>query len=312
MKRVILGTGPVGMSLMEAEIARGNPVLLVNRKGFVREELPDGVQIAGLDAADPQALGEVLDGADIVYHAMGLPAAEQAEGLPRLMQSVVQAVIQQNNTLVYVDTLHAYGDAGGVPISESTPERAGFPLAELRKSLARTLQDAHYSRKLKMVIARSAEAYGPRVLEGSLGRSVFTPLLDHKAATVPGDLDLPHSYAYIRDLARNTATLAESPEAWGKVWHLPCSSPITRQQIFDILRDMLSRNVDVNTFTGKTGLFGWFNDVPPVWRDLMYQFNKPFVSNHTRFATTFGERCTAFPQGLWETLEWYRRNGLGA
>jgi nucleoside-diphosphate-sugar epimerase len=137
-------------------------------------------------------------------------------------------------------------------------------------------------------------------------------LLDHKPAIIPGDLDLPHSYAYVKDMAKNASILADNPESFGKVWHLPCSNAITQRQIFDILRDMLSRNPEIKTYTGKSGLFGMVNDVPMAMRDFMYQYNRPFVSNHTRFATTFGERCTPHPQALWETLEWYRRNGLGA
>lgn len=311
MKRVILGTGPMGMAVMEAELARGHELVLVNRSGFVREHLADQVRVLGLDIADSSALADALSGAELVYHCAGSPVETWQDTLPVLMKAVITAASTTGVPVIYLDSMLPYGDASGIPISEITPELAGFPAAELRKSLARQLMDAHFAGKLKAIIARAPDAYGPRVLKGPLGKQVFASLIKNHAALVPGRIDIPHSFSYSKDIGRNLSILGDSPEARGKVWHLPSSPAITQQQLFDILRDMLSRNIAISTFGGKSGLAALFQTVPKEWKYLMYQYEKPFVCNHTKFSTTFGERCTAHPQALWETLEWYRRHGLG-
>ena len=50
-----------------------------------------------------------------------------------------------------------------------------------------------------------------------------------------------------------------------------------------------------------------FNDDLKTVEDILYRFEKPYIVNHSRFATTFGERVTAHEQALFETLEWFKR-----
>jgi len=309
MKRVVLGTGPWGLSVMQEEAAQGNEVVMINRSGFIREPLPAGVRIEAADIGDSAALSAVLQDADLVYHCAGTAVADWPTALPAYMDALISAAIQQQTAVVYADNLWAYGDSGGMPMSEISPENAHFPLAILRKELARRLLDTQFAGKLKVMIVRSPDFYGPRVRNSALGSKVFANLLAGKPATMIGKLDIPHSYAYIRDVGKNTVLAAGSPEAFGKIWHLPTAGPITQQQILDILRDMLSRNVHANCVS--SGFGAGFNPEFKAWKDVMYQYERPYVINHSRFSTTFGERCTAHTQALWETLDWYRKSGLG-
>lgn len=174
--------------------------------------------------------------------------------------------------------------------------------------MARLVLDAHRQGAIQALIARCCTLYGPRVTKSPLGEAVFTPVVAGKPARMIGRLDMPHAFTYVKDLARSVAILSEHDEAWGHVWHVPCPQPITQQQILDILRDMVSRSVTADTLSSRFfGLKSAFNPALKQFGDLMYRFEKPYVVNHSRFSTTFGERTTFHTQALFETLEWYKQ-----
>ena len=54
-RNVILGTGPLGLAVMDELVARGRQVALVNRRGQVAEPLPDGVGLSATGSASADA-----------------------------------------------------------------------------------------------------------------------------------------------------------------------------------------------------------------------------------------------------------------
>ncbi len=42
---IVLGSGPVGLAVMDELVARGRRVIVANRSGQVKESLPNGVKI---------------------------------------------------------------------------------------------------------------------------------------------------------------------------------------------------------------------------------------------------------------------------
>jgi len=311
MKRVILGTGPWGLAVMQEEASKGNDLILVNQSGLVREPLSPNVKTVACDIRDAKSLAAILDGADRVYHCAGRPYDHWLSDLPAMMDGVIAAASQTGTDIVYADNLYSYGDAHGTPISEITPELAGFPKAEVRKAIAHTLLDAHFSAKVKAIILRAPDFYGPRAINTAIGLRVFGNLIAGKPVQMLGNPDMPHSFVFIKDAARNTILAADEPSAYGKVWHLPCAQPITQQQVLEIIKGMLSQPISVS-YTGRRGLgfAAMFNPELKELKDIMYQFDSPYVTNHSRFSTTFGERVTPHDHALWETLDWFRRSGL--
>ncbi|MCB0161183.1 MAG: hypothetical protein KDD83_23775, partial [Caldilineaceae bacterium] len=61
---VILGTGPLGLAIMDVLTARDLPVTLVNRSGKVGESLPAGVTVKATDLYDPANVRTVCAGHD--------------------------------------------------------------------------------------------------------------------------------------------------------------------------------------------------------------------------------------------------------
>ncbi len=61
---VVYGTGPVGMSVMEALVHRGRRVRMINRSG--EASVPEGVEVVGGDATDKAFAREASEGASVV------------------------------------------------------------------------------------------------------------------------------------------------------------------------------------------------------------------------------------------------------
>ena len=61
-KNVIIGTGPLGLWVMDELLAKGRQVTLVNRSGRVSETLPENVQLKTADCTDPAQVRQVCGG----------------------------------------------------------------------------------------------------------------------------------------------------------------------------------------------------------------------------------------------------------
>ena len=84
-QHVIFGTGAIGLATLDALLRRGETVRMVNRSGHAR--VPDGVEVVGGDAADPQFTIDVTRGARVVYQTLNPPYAAWAEQFPACRQA---------------------------------------------------------------------------------------------------------------------------------------------------------------------------------------------------------------------------------
>lgn len=79
---VVFGTGPVGISVMEALMqGGGHRIRIVNRSGKAR--VPDGVEVLGCDATDEAFAREASEGVSVVYLALNPPYDKWPELFPR-------------------------------------------------------------------------------------------------------------------------------------------------------------------------------------------------------------------------------------
>ena len=64
---VILGSGQLGLAIMDELVADGKPVKLVNRSGRVNEKLPAGVMLETADATNSDEVARATAGAEVVF-----------------------------------------------------------------------------------------------------------------------------------------------------------------------------------------------------------------------------------------------------
>jgi len=309
VKQVILGTGQLGLAIMDELVAAGLPVKLVNRSGKLNEPLPAGVILETADCTNAQDVARVTAGAEIVYFCVQPAYHQWPEKFPPLAAGIIAGVSGKGIKLVFGSNCYMYGPTNGQPIHEDLPYVAQTRKGVARAQVANMLLAAHEAGKCQVTIGRASDFYGPRVTDSMAGEMLFEAALAGKTANLTGDLDQPHTLTYIRDFARALVTLSQHDEAYGRFWHVPNAETITPRQFMQLVEAELGHPVKVRT-AGKLimRLVGLFNPAAGEVVEMMYEFEEPFVVDHSRFAATFGSEVTPHEAAIRETVNWYRQH----
>jgi nucleoside-diphosphate-sugar epimerase len=305
---VVFGTGPVGLAVMDELVSRSKRVRMVNRGG--RAEVAEGVEVVGGDAADPAFSQEVSAGASVVYFALNPPYDKWPELFPALQAGVLEGAASAGAKLIAVENLYMYGPTGGRPLTEDLPYAANTRKGAVRAGMSRELMEADASGKVRVAIGRASDFFGPRVLTSAAGEQIFGRAVGGKSAQVAGDPDQPHTYTYAPDIGKGLVVLGEREEAMGRAWHLPSPETVTTRQFVEMIFEEAGGPARIQTapkFVLRA--MGLFN--PPLREtiEMLYEFEEPFVVDHSDFEQAFGTRATPLRQAIGETVSWYRRIG---
>jgi nucleoside-diphosphate-sugar epimerase len=303
---VIFGTGPLGLAVMRALRAEGRHVRMINRSSRVRFDKDLETEGGAVAPPDPRFTREVCEGAAVVYHCVGLPYPRWRE-FPCIARGIVEGAAAAGATLVYGDNLYAYGQVDG-PMREGLPETASTVKGRIRAEVASLLLDAHRAGKASVSIGRGSDFFGPHATEATmLGSRVFGRILAGKPAQAVGDPDRLHSYTYLDDFARALVTLGDRPEAAGQTWHVPNAPPQSTRAIVAIIGELAGSPSRISAAPGwMVGLAGLFNPQLRELKEMLYEFDRDFVVDSSRFEGAFGMRATPLRDALARTLAWFR------
>lgn len=302
---VVFGTGPVGMSVMDELVKRGTRVRMVNRRG--RAGVPPGVEVLGGDAADGAFARETSEGASVVYFVLNPPYDKWPELFPPLQAGVLEGAASAGAKLVAMENLYMYGPTDGRPLTEDLPHAANTRKGAVRAAMSQELMEAHAGGRVRVATGRASDFFGPRVLVSAAGEQVFGRAVEGKSAQVVGDPDQPHTYTYAPDIGRGLVVLAEREEALGQAWHLPSPETVTTREFVGMIFEEVGKPARVQTvpkiLLRALGLF-----IPPLREtiEMLYEFEEPFVVDHSKFERAFGDHATPLEEAIRDTVRWYR------
>lgn len=300
---VIFGAGPLGLAVAAALTARGDEVRLVNRSGRAPTRLP-GVEVVAGNLTEAASARNAARGASVVFHCAATPYTDWPGTLPALMEGAIDAASSVGARLVYGDNLYAYAPPGQ-PLAENTPERPHTRKGRVRKQVADVLRAAHEQGRVEAAIGRGSDFYGPGVLTSAVGSEVFGRLAAGKAPRVLGDPDQPHSFTYIEDFGRALVVLAGDDRAFGETWHVPNAPPITTRGFAARAAEAMGSTAEVQaTPSWMIRALGMFNPTLREVAEMLYEWEHPFVVDHTKFQEAFGEAfggATPLSEGISRT-----------
>jgi len=278
-------------------------VRAVSRRGVAG--LPPDVEIVRGDATDSSCTRELCHGASVVYHCAGAPYGDWPATLPRLMAGIIDGAEAAGAKLVYGDNLYAYGPVNG-PLLESLPDRPVGPKGEARARVARQLLDADRAGRVRAVIGRASDFYGPGVRLSAFGERIFAAALANRSASVLGDVDAAHSFSYIDDFAAALVKLGEHGETMGQVWHVPHDVPLTTREMLVFVYGEAGATLRFRAASRlMLNLAALVNPMARELKETFYQFERPFVVDHSKFAREFGASPTRHREAIRATLEWW-------
>ncbi|MFF3125321.1 NAD-dependent epimerase/dehydratase family protein [Streptomyces sp. NPDC057908] len=301
--QVVLGAGPAGTALAVELAHRGHPVRLVDRAGD--GPAIEGVERFAADVATADGARAAADGAAVVYHCVNVGYHLQVEVMPRIQEAVLAAAEAVGARLVVLDTLYPYGETHGAVMTEDTPWNATTRKGRMRAELDARYLAAHREGRLRVVLGRSADFVGPGVLNSTLGGAVFPAALTGGEVPALGDIDLPHSYTYIGDVAAGLATLGENPDADGRVWHLPTAPALTTRQIFAMIEEHTGRPLNI-TVVDEPRPFGPFDEVfMAEYAEMFYQHREVQIVDSSAIEKAYGLVPNPLSATVDSTLDWY-------
>lgn len=301
---VILGTGPVGKSIARELVKFGKTVRMVNRSGKAAE-LPASVEVVKGDVYSAANVAELTKGAVTVYQCAQPAYYEWAEKFPPLQAAVLEGVAKSGARLVVMENVYMYGDTNGRLITENLPYDVHTKKGKVRAAMSEALMAADKSGKVRVAIGRASDFIGPEYYIGA--DQLIYPAIAGKTANAVGNLDVLHSFTFVPDIGKAMAILGTHDEAFGQVWHIPSPAPLTQRQLAELVYKEAGQPVKVRG-AGRMilSLLGLFNPNVREIVEMLYEFEKPFILDSSKFEKTFGMKATPIEQAVRETVAYFK------
>lgn len=307
---VVIGTGPLGLAVTRLLLAKGRIVRAISRSG--KAPVPPGVEVLAGDIGEPGFARDACDSAAAIYLCAKPPYHRMADDFQPIMDGAIAGAAGSHAKIVYADSLYAYGPVSG-ELTEDLPYAATGRKGRARASLAARLMAAHAEGRVRATIGRASDFYGPGVLESAVGERVFGSALAGKAASVTGDPGSRHTYTFIDDFARGLLTLGERDEALGQAWHVPSAETVTTRRFIELIFEELGRPPRIQAAPRwMLALVGLFDPVVRELPEILYQTERPFIVDHSKFERAFGAHPTPHREAIRATLDWYRQHAPNA
>ena len=237
-----------------------------------------------------------------MYFCVAPAYTEWARTFPVLQQAVLDAAIANQTRLAVVENLYGYGPFVGA-LREESPNNPSSRKGQVRLAMQRQLESAHAQGHVKVAQGRAADFFGPYDL--NMTNTAIRPALNAKPINLLGRLDQLHTFSYVKDFGRLMATLGTDEAALGQVWFAPSAPAITQATFVEILSQEIGKPVKTLVLnSGLALLLGLFNKNIAEIREMLYQFNAPFVVDTHKAQAAFGLVPTPTVVAIRETIAW--------
>jgi nucleoside-diphosphate-sugar epimerase len=301
---LILGTGPLGMSVMQELWSKGEAITMVNTSG--RATVPPKVKVIQADLMDAEQAIAIMKGVQTVYHCSQPPYHRWDPLFIRMQDHVIAGAIAAGAKLVAAENLYMYGQAEGL-LHEELPYAAATKKGKIRAAMSRKLLELYGKGQLRVTMGRGSDFFGPGVYGSSVGERFFKPIAVGKACTVFGDPSRKHTYTYIDDFGKALVLLGQREEALGQVWHVPNAAAVTTREFAELACKIAGSPPMIKTMgRGMLRIGGIFIPAARESIEMLYQFEHDFVVDSTKFSRTFEIKATPLEVSIRKTLDWYR------
>jgi nucleoside-diphosphate-sugar epimerase len=274
------------------------------------------VERVSADALDPNQVVAVCKDADVVVHGVNVPYQRWTAEVPRIAANIRMAAENAHAILAFPGNVYPYGHPQQNPVREDHPIAPCTVKGRIRAEIERDYLAAHAAGKLRLVLPRYPDFYGPFVLNG-LYSPIFDGALSGNPCRWPIDASRPHEFIHIDDAAQAMIKLVETPSAHGLVVHVPGPGTITGRDFAGLAYAAGGHTPKVRVFgRGLWRFAGLFNAEVRGAYEMAYLFQESLVLDGTRYRELVGSGypATPYPEGVRRTVDWYRtpdRKALG-
>ena len=202
-----------------------------------------GWTVSEFDRANDD-LNTAVRGMDVVVNAWNPPnySSWKSELLP-MHGRVIDALKGSDTTVIVPGNVYVFGASTPAPWGADTPHNARNPLGMLRIEM----EAAYKASGVRTVILRGGDFLDTRA-SGNWFDMVMIKSLAKGVFTYPGDLDTPHVWAYLPDMARAAVALAKQRMDMPIFADVPFPGyTLTAREVAKGLSSALGRDVRIKT-----------------------------------------------------------------
>jgi len=224
-----------------------------------------------------------------------------------IMRNTIDACKAAGARLIFFDNVYMYGRVSG-KMTEASPHKPCSVKGKVRAEIDDMLLTEMNSGRIKGIIAKSADFYGPRTLKTSIaGIMIFDKMKKGKSAQWFANANQPHSFTYTPDAAAALYMLAGNENAYGQTWHLPTARPaITGSEFVSLAAKYMHAKNKVQVLPKwLVGFIGLFVPVMKELGEMLYQYEFSYVFDSSKFEKAFHFKPTSYEEGIRQTAEWW-------
>lgn len=309
---VVVGAGAVGSGVARRLADAGDHVRLVTRSGSGPAH--QRIERVVADAGNADAIAAIAAGAHAIYNCANPSYSKWESSWPPIQRSLIEAAERTGARLVTMGNLYVYAQDSS-PMVATDPIDPPTKKGAIRAAMWAEALQAHQAGRIRTTEIRASDFFGPGIGEnGHLGDRFVPRLLAGKSASIVGRPDEPHSWTYIGDVCDTVAAAGTDDRFLGRAWHVPTLAPATVTEMADAICDGadLERQKVKQIPAIALRLAGLFSADLREVREMLYQFDRPFVIDAVDTTTLFGLEATPLGEQVAATIASYRDGQLAA
>lgn len=260
------------------------------------------------DLSNLLKLDEAVKGSEVVYVciAFDYKTAVWKKSWPNFIKNLIASCSKHKAKIVFVDNMYMYDKNHLSHMTEETPVNPNSEKGKVRAEIFLMLMDAIQKGNVMGLVARSADFYGPGVVQSALTQSVYYNLLKNKKPQWIGKLDMIHSFTYNKDIGKALVMLGNTPDAFNQVWHLPTTQEkLTSRQWIELMMQEMKTEKKIQTLSERMlGFLGLFIPVLKEFKDIYYQYDGDYYFDSCKFNKRFNFMPTSPEAGVKEMLRY--------
>lgn len=279
--------------------------LLTGKKSNLADII-DSIEFIEADMGDESIARAAMKDIDVVLHQGALPSVPRSVDDPaashkHCVDATFTLLLAARDSgikrFVYAASSSAYGDTPTLPKVETMPTAPLSPYAVGK--LVGEYYCSVFARVfgLETISLRYFNVFGPNQDPKSQYAAAIpafvTSILKNQPPTIYGDGEQSRDFTYIDNVVEANLLAAKANKTNGEVINIACGEAVTVNEIIDMIKDSLGKNVK------------------PVYTDPRPGDVKHSLADITAAQNLLGYKpVISFEQGLQQAINWYRDNLL--
>jgi nucleoside-diphosphate-sugar epimerase len=253
------------------------------------------------DLTNLEMVEKAVASTEVAYLVAGLQYNSKVweEQWPVVMENVIEACKKHQAKLVFFDNIYMLNPEKLDPMTEDTEVLPSSRKGKVRAKLEQMILDEISAGTLDAMIARSADFYGPGINNSVLIETVFKNMKKGKKAIWFCSTQYKHNYTYTPDAAKATALLGNTESAYGQIWHLPTTEPLTGKEWIEAFAKELGVEPKIQLVSRfMIKILGLFNPVMKEFVEMLYQFDRDYNFDSSKFENVFNIKPTPVEEAI--------------